>query len=111
MKDELVVITGAGAFIGGSLIAGFRQQGYRKIRAVDVKPLDEWYQRFDDVENLSLDLNLKENCERAARDAYQVYDFAGIAHFVGSYKKGAAPIALNPQSQFASRLPLMFLPS
>jgi hypothetical protein len=43
------------------------------------------------VENLSLDLNLKENCERAARDAYQVYDFAGIAHFVGSYKKGPAP--------------------
>jgi GDP-D-mannose 3',5'-epimerase len=76
MKDELVVITGAGGFIGGSLIADLRKQGYRKIRGVDVKPLDEWYQRFDDVENLSLDLNLKENCERAARDAYQVYNFA-----------------------------------
>ena len=65
MKNELAVITGAGGFIGGSLVADFRKQGYRKIRAVDIKPLGEWYQRFDDVENLSLDLNLKENCEHS----------------------------------------------
>src|ERR1035438_5969729 len=76
MKNELAVITGAGGFIGGSLVAYFRKQGYQKIRAVDIKPLDEWYQRFDDVENLSLDLNLRENCERAARGAYQIYNFA-----------------------------------
>src|ERR1022692_1318921 len=76
MKNELAVITGAGGFIGGSLVADFRKQGYQKIRAVDIKPLDEWYQRFDDVENLSLDLNLKENCEKAARSASQIYNFA-----------------------------------
>src|SRR5450755_1973652 len=76
MKNELAVVTGAGGFIGGSLVADLRKQGYRKIRAVDIKPLEEWYQRFDDVENLALDLNLKENCERAARDAFQIYNFA-----------------------------------
>src|SRR5580658_1408211 len=76
MKNELAVITGAGGFIGGSLVADFRKQGYQKIRAVDIKPLNEWYQRFDDVENLSLDLNLKENCERTAKDAYEIYNFA-----------------------------------
>jgi GDP-D-mannose 3',5'-epimerase len=76
MKTELAVVTGAGGFIGGSLVAEFRKQGYKKIRAVDSKPLDEWYQRFDDVENLALDLNLKESCERAARGAYQIYNFA-----------------------------------
>jgi len=76
MKTELAVITGAGGFIGGSLVAEFRKQGYKKIRAVDIKPLDEWYQRFDDVENLTLDLNLKESCEQAARGAYQIYNFA-----------------------------------
>jgi GDP-D-mannose 3', 5'-epimerase len=76
MKTELAVITGAGGFIGGSLVAEFRRQGYKKIRAVDIKPLDEWYQRFDDVENLSLDLNLKESCEQAARGGYQIYNFA-----------------------------------
>jgi nucleoside-diphosphate-sugar epimerase len=76
MKDELVVVTGAGGFIGGALVAEFRRQAYSKIRAVDIKPLEEWYQRFDDVENLVLDLNLAENCERAARGAGQIYNFA-----------------------------------
>ena len=40
------------------------------------KPFDEWYQRFDDVENLSLDLNLKENCETAAKGAVEIYNLA-----------------------------------
>jgi GDP-D-mannose 3',5'-epimerase len=76
MKDELVVVTGAGGFIGGAMVAEFRRQGYRKIRAVDIKPFEEWYQRFADVENLVLDLNLAENCEVAARGAGQIYNFA-----------------------------------
>ena len=70
MNKKLVLVTGAGGFIGGSLVASFREKGYSAIRAVDVKPLDHWYQKFDDVENLSLDLsNEKENCEVAAKGA------------------------------------------
>lgn len=76
MRDQLAVVSGAGGFIGGSLVADLRRQGYRRIRAVDIKPFDEWYQRFEDVENLSLDLSLKENCETAARGAYQVFNLA-----------------------------------
>jgi GDP-D-mannose 3', 5'-epimerase len=76
MKADLVVVTGAGGFLGGSLVAELRKQGRLRIRAVDVKPLEEWYQRFEDLENLSLDLNLKENCERTAKDAYEIYNFA-----------------------------------
>ncbi len=72
MKDQLAVITGGGGFIGGNLVASFRRQGYRQIRAVDVKPLEHWYQKFDDVENLSLDLNDKENCEIAAKGATEI---------------------------------------
>jgi GDP-D-mannose 3', 5'-epimerase len=40
-----------------------------KIRAVDIGPFNQWYQLFDDVENLLLDLNLEENCERSAKGA------------------------------------------
>ena len=71
-----VLVTGAGGFIGGHLVAEFRRQGYQKIRAVDVKPFDEWYQHFDDVENLALDLNLKDNCDTAAKDADEIYNLA-----------------------------------
>ena len=69
-------VTGAGGFIGGHLVAALRNRGYKQIRAVDGKPLDEWYQRFDDVENHQLDLNLKENCEFAAEGAEEIYNLA-----------------------------------
>src|ERR1700737_3365439 len=75
-SDNRMLVTGAGGFIGGHLVAEFRRLGYQRIRAVDVKPLNEWYQRFDDVENLSLDLNLRENCEIAAKGADEIYNLA-----------------------------------
>jgi len=75
-RDDLVVVTGAGGFIGGALVGSLRQQGYKRIRAVDVKPLEHWYQNFPDVENLTLDLNLKQNCETVARGAREIYNFA-----------------------------------
>ena len=75
LKDK-VLVAGAGGFIGGALVSVFRKQGYRDIRAVDIKPLEEWYQRFDGVENLRLDLNLKENCDAAATGAVDIYNLA-----------------------------------
>ncbi len=74
--NDLILVTGAGGFIGGAMVADLRRQGYKRIRAVDIKPLDEWYQAFDDAHNLVLDLNLKENCEQAAEGASEVYNFA-----------------------------------
>jgi GDP-D-mannose 3', 5'-epimerase len=68
-NEDPIVVTGAGGFIGGNQVVSLRAQGCARIRAVDIKPLEEWHQRFGDVENLSLDLNSKENCETAARDA------------------------------------------
>jgi len=95
MKNELILITGAGGFIGGSLVADLRRQGYRKIRAVDIKPLDEWYQVFGDVDNLTLDLNLKQNCEMAARGAWQVYNFAANMGGMGFIEKNKALCMLS----------------
>ena len=71
-----VVVTGGGGFIGGHLVNALRQQGYKRIRAVDVKPFDEWHQRFHDVENLCLDLNDKENCDVSAKGADEIYNLA-----------------------------------
>jgi nucleoside-diphosphate-sugar epimerase len=77
------------------MIAEFRRQGYRRIRAVDIKPLDEWYQVFGDVENLTLDLNLKENCERATRDARQIYNFAANMGGMGFIENNRALCMLS----------------
>ena len=59
MKDERVLVCGGGGFIGGHLVSYLRGEGYKHIRAVDVRPLTEWYQVFPDVDNLVLDLNKK----------------------------------------------------
>jgi nucleoside-diphosphate-sugar epimerase len=75
-KDDLIVIGGAGGFIGGALVRYFRDRGFTRIRAVDKKPLPEWYQRTPGVECLCLDLSDEGNCKRACEDAIEVYNLA-----------------------------------
>jgi GDP-D-mannose 3', 5'-epimerase len=75
-KDDLIVIGGAGGFIGGSLARRFHEQGFTRIRAVDKKPLPEWYQRTPGVECLCLDLSQEKNCKRACEGAAEVYNLA-----------------------------------
>ena len=76
MKAQKIVVCGAGGFIGGHLVAELRAQGETDVRAVDIKPFSEWYQCFDDVENLQLDLAVRENCETAAEGADIIYNLA-----------------------------------
>ena len=64
-KDDLIVIGGAGGFIGGALARRFHEQGFTRIRAIDKKPLPEWYQRTPGVECLCMDLSQEKNCKRA----------------------------------------------
>lgn len=75
-KSDKIVVCGAGGFIGGHLIADLRRQGYTDLRAVDLKPLSQWYQWFADVENLVLDLQDKANCCQVVHGATYVYNFA-----------------------------------
>src|SRR5215217_9783364 len=75
-QDDLIVVAGAGGFIGGSLVRYFRDLGYTRIRAVDKKPVNNWYQQFADVENFCLDLSQREACDRAVEGAVEVYHLA-----------------------------------
>lgn len=75
-KSETIVVCGGGGFIGGHLVRELRRQGYARIRSVDIKPQTQWYQRFDDVDNLVLDLQDSEACETAVQGANQVYNLA-----------------------------------
>ncbi len=75
-KDDLIVIAGAGGFIAGALTRYFHEQGFTRIRAIDKKPLPQWYQRVPGVESLCLDLSEKENAIRAVEGAVEVYNLA-----------------------------------
>src|SRR6201996_6354518 len=76
LKGEKAVVCGAGGFIGGHLVKSLLENGVQVIRAVDVKPLDEWYQVTDGVENLSLDLKDQASCHVAAEGVSLVYQLA-----------------------------------
>ena len=85
----VTLVTGAGGFIGGHLIGELRRLGFTRLRAVDVKPLGQWYQRFADVDNRVLDLRQREACLEAAKDAQQIYNLAsdmGGMGFIETHK-------------------------
>ena len=75
-KNGLIVIGGAGGFIAGALVRYFQERGFTRIRAIDKKPLPEWYQRVPGVESLCLDLSDRESCIRACEGAWEVYNLA-----------------------------------
>ena len=72
---EKILVTGAGGFIGGHLVKELLNREY-SVRAVDIKPLKEWYQVFNDVENFALDMSIKDNCFKMAKGVDGVMNMA-----------------------------------
>ena len=94
-KDELIVVTGAGGFIGGHLVGALLAQGHKKVRGVDIKPFEEWHQHHDDAHNLQLDLREKQACERACVGAGQVYQLAADMGGMGFIENNKALCMLS----------------
>lgn len=94
-KDNLITVGGAGGFIGGALVADLRAKGHTRIRAIDLKPFDQWYQKFDDVENLSLDLSDLAACRTAAKDAHTIYNLAADMGGMGFIENNKALCMLS----------------
>jgi nucleoside-diphosphate-sugar epimerase len=92
--DGLVVVTGAGGFIGGHLVRKLRSVGV-PVRAVDLKPLTEWYQLFDDVDNLQRDLKLREHCDEIVQGAARVYNLAADMGGMGFIENNKALCMLS----------------
>lgn len=88
-KDSLILVTGAGGFIGGHLVAELRRRGFRHIRGVDIKPIYQWYQHFADVDNRQANLKEIKACYDVTQDARYVFNLAcdmGGMWFIEKFK-------------------------
>ncbi len=95
LKGQKAVVCGAGGFIGGHLVKHLIDNGVDVVRAVDIKPIDEWYQTTRGVENLSLDLKDKQNCLRAADGVSAVFQLAADMGGMGFIENNKALCMLS----------------
>ena len=84
MKHFLVV--GAGGFIAGHLVNRLLTEGC-KVTAVDIKPLEFWFQKFDKAQNYHLDMSDYINCEKMTENiiTYNVQRFAKFNNNVSDF--------------------------
>ena len=70
-----ILVAGAGGFIGGHLVKELQNRNY-KVRAVDIKKFDDWYQFSNEAENHVLDMSEKENCFKMVEGVDEVINMA-----------------------------------
>lgn len=88
-KEETILVTGAGGFIGGHLVAELLQQGHERVRAVDIKPFAEWHQLSPKATNMQHDLRDRSACYEVTEGANLVFNLAadmGGMGFIETHK-------------------------
>lgn len=73
---KTILVAGAGGFIGGHLVSELLKTEGVRIRAIDKKPLSDWWQVHPGVESKSLDLQKMESCSEAVKNVSQIYNLA-----------------------------------
>jgi GDP-D-mannose 3', 5'-epimerase len=89
-----VIVAGAGGFIAGHLVKELIRRG-NKVRAVDIKPLNEWYQVSEQADNLVLDLRLRENCYQAVNGYNEVFNLAADMGGMGFIENNKAACMIS----------------
>jgi len=95
LKNKSVVVCGGGGFIGGHLVNFLRKQQCKSIISIDIKTFDQWYQKFDDIENLQLDLQKESDCKKAVKKADIIYNLAADMGGMGFIENNKALCMLS----------------
>ena len=88
------LIVGGGGFIGGHLAKRLLKEN-NEVKAVDLKPLDLWFQKFDQAENFSLDMQEYENCLKMSKDMDYVINLACNMGGIGFIENNKADCMLS----------------
>ena len=70
-----ILVAGAGGFIGGHLVKDLLAEGH-EIVCADLKPIEFWFQSFENCKNFSLDLKEYENCLKVSEGVDFIYNMA-----------------------------------
>lgn len=89
-----ILVAGAGGFIAGHLVKELLKKGNR-VRAVDIKPVNEWYQVWEEADNLVLDLRLRENCFKAANGCSEIFNLAADMGGMGFIENNKAACMIS----------------
>jgi GDP-D-mannose 3', 5'-epimerase len=89
-----IVVAGAGGFIAGHLVKELIKKGHT-VRAVDLKPLNEWYQVSTEADNLVLDLRLRENCYQAVNGYNEIFNLAADMGGMGFIENNKAACMIS----------------
>ena len=90
-----VLVAGGGGFIGGWMIRELRKRGFASIRCADIKPIDEWYQVFDDVDNVVADLRDLDGCRAAVQGMGYIFNFAADMGGMGFIENNKAACMIS----------------
>jgi len=105
--DHLVVVTGAGGFIGGWIVRSLLERGFSRIRAIDIKPESDWFQHFSGANNIVADLRNLAACRNACRNAGIVFNLAcdmGGMGFIEAHKADCMiSVLINTHMLMAAR--------
>jgi GDP-D-mannose 3', 5'-epimerase len=95
IRGEHVLVCGAGGFIGGHLVNRLFANGAASVRAVDIKPIDQWYQTNPLADNRVLDLKLLETCGEACEGIDAVFQLAADMGGMGFIENNKALCMLS----------------
>ncbi len=94
MSKKTILVGGGGGFIGGHLVGRLLADGHQ-VRSVDIKPQEEWYQVFDEAENVVADLKERDACNQACAGVEDVYNLAADMGGMGFIENNKALCMLS----------------